>query len=252
MGHVPYQPRPIGRESIITKAAEEIRRFIEARDLVPGDLLPTEAQLSTTFGISRNSVREALRILDGLGFVEKRPGRRAVVRLRMGLLARQPPARTDILEGVPVAYEARMVIEQRCAELVAQRAASSALAELDSQLSRFEEALKREDFVAAAEAHGDFHTALVRLAGNPVLAAMFEAVRFGIAEAAQPGRETLKGPRTLPVHRAIYRAIAERDAARAGAAVRRHFQTYRALIKFMAAPKPGAGPTDRRRDSPGP
>ena len=51
-----YQPARIQTESVITKAAEELRRFIEARDLGPGEALPPETQLSTMLGISRNSV----------------------------------------------------------------------------------------------------------------------------------------------------------------------------------------------------
>jgi GntR family transcriptional repressor for pyruvate dehydrogenase complex len=234
MGQPDYQPRPIGRESVITKAADELCRYIDGHRLNAGDPLPTEGHLSTMFGISRNSIREALRILDGLGFVDKRPGRRAIVRSRAGLLAKRPPERADILQSVPVAYQARMAIEERCAALAAERATPVILAELDSQLSRFEEALKREDFTTAARAHGEFHETLVHAAGNPVLASMFEAVRFGMTEVAEPARETLKDGRTPALHRAMYRAIAEHDAVRAAAAVRRHAQAYRPLIEFMA------------------
>src|SRR2546421_10284523 len=74
-----YVPVPINRESVISKAADEIRRLIGARNLKPGDVLPVELKLSKSLGISRGSVREALRVLDGLGLVEKEPGRRVIV-----------------------------------------------------------------------------------------------------------------------------------------------------------------------------
>jgi DNA-binding FadR family transcriptional regulator len=227
-----YQISPVRAESVISKAAHELRRFVEARNLVAGDTLPPETQLSSMLGISRNSVREALRILDGLGFIEKRPGRRAVVRSRTGILANKPPDRADLVEGVPIAYGARMLIDQRCAELAAQRATAADLAELDGWLSRFEEALKRSDSVAAARAHMEFHATVVRAAGNPVLATMFEAVRFVIAEFAEVVPEVFNDRRLISHHRAIYRAIRERDTARAGAAVRRHFQANRPQIEF--------------------
>ena len=227
-----YQPRPVRVESVITKAAHELRRFIEARHLTPGECLPPETQLSTMLGISRNSVREALRILDGLGFIEKRPGRQAVVRSRSGLLATKLPNRTAVLEGVPVAYQARMLIEQRCAELAAQRARSADLIDLDSRLSRFEEAVKRADYAAAAKAHLEFHETLVRAAGNPILAALFEAVRFAVAEFSDAVPEALRDRRLLSLHRAVQRAIRDRDSARAAAAVRRHFQVIRPRVEF--------------------
>jgi GntR family transcriptional regulator, transcriptional repressor for pyruvate dehydrogenase complex len=74
-----YEAAPIRRESVITQAAQEICRFIEAERLSPGEALPPETALSQMLGISRNSLREALRVLHGLGHVEKAAGRRVVV-----------------------------------------------------------------------------------------------------------------------------------------------------------------------------
>ena len=74
-----YGPSPIKRDSVISQAAQEICRIIEAERLTPGDTLPPETRLSQMLGISRNSVREALRVLHGLGYVEKAAGRRVVV-----------------------------------------------------------------------------------------------------------------------------------------------------------------------------
>ena len=240
-----YQPIRIQTESVITKAAEELRRFIDARDLGPGDALPPETQLSTMLGISRNSVREALRVLDGLGFIEKRPGRGAVVRSRVRALAGRPPGRDAVVEGIPVAYEARRLIEQRCAELAADRATEAHRAELQGQLARFEEALKRLDFTAAASAHVEFHETLVRIAGNPILASMFESVRFTIAEFTESVPEAFKDPRLPALHRAIYQAIEQGDRIAAAKAVRRHFQANRPRlevnIRTRGAPRP-AGP----------
>ena len=74
-----YGPSPIKRDSVISQAAQEICRIIEAERLAPGETLPPETRLSQMLGISRNSVREALRVLHGLGYVEKAAGRRVVV-----------------------------------------------------------------------------------------------------------------------------------------------------------------------------
>jgi len=74
-----YSPAPIRRESVISQAAQEICRVFEAERLSAGEALPPETRLSELLGISRNSVREALRVLHGLGYVEKAAGRRVVV-----------------------------------------------------------------------------------------------------------------------------------------------------------------------------
>ena len=52
-----YNPSPIKRESVISRAAQEICRFIEAEQLGPGDALPPETRLAQMLGISRNSLR---------------------------------------------------------------------------------------------------------------------------------------------------------------------------------------------------
>jgi len=62
-----YDPVPIRRDSVITQSAQEICRLIEAERLSPGDALPPETRLAEMLGVSRNSVREALRVLHGLG-----------------------------------------------------------------------------------------------------------------------------------------------------------------------------------------
>jgi GntR family transcriptional repressor for pyruvate dehydrogenase complex len=237
---VDYQLRRIRAESVISKAADELRRFIEERKLARGDALPAEMQLSAMLGISRSSVREALRVLDGLGFIEKRAGRRAVVRSPSGPLGSTPPNRANLMEGIPVAHAARMLIEQRCAELAARRMPTVLLAELNAHLSRFEESLKREDYVAAAQAHGEFHEALVRAAGNPILASMFESVRFSIARFAEDAPETFKDRRLPSLHRAILRAIQDGDPDRASAAVRRHFRASQPVVEFVTNPEASA------------
>lgn len=62
------------RPKIRDQAAEQIKQFIIANQLVPGDRLPTESQWAETFGISRLSVREATKSLEFLGIVESRTG----------------------------------------------------------------------------------------------------------------------------------------------------------------------------------
>src|SRR3981189_132164 len=111
-----YGPSPIKRHSIISQAAQEICRIIEAERLGPGDALPPETRLSQMLGISRNSLREALRVLHGLGHVEKAAGRRVVVTAG----AQGGKSMFDesvLLEGGPAANEERAHTAHKCAEL---------------------------------------------------------------------------------------------------------------------------------------
>src|ERR1700733_1146694 len=101
-----YSPAPVQRGSVITQAAEEICRFIDGTSLKSGDFLPPETHLSEMLGISRNSVREALRMLHGLGVIEKAAGRGAIISATStaGFALIDEAA---LIEAAPVANEVR-------------------------------------------------------------------------------------------------------------------------------------------------
>src|ERR1700704_4537205 len=143
-----YYPAPVQRDSVITRAAQELCRLIEAEDLGPGSPLPTETRLAQMLGISRNSVREALRVLHGLGYVEKAAGRRVVVTAA----AQGGKSMFDesvLLEAAPTANEVRSHIAQRCAELSAERLTSAEIGELERALVALEQAIRRSDMAGA-------------------------------------------------------------------------------------------------------
>jgi len=137
-----YSPSPIKRDSVISQAAQEICRLIEAERLTPGDALPPETRLSQLLGISRNSVREALRVLHGLGYVEKAAGRRVVV-TAASQGGKSMFDESVLIEAAPVANEVRSHIAQRCAELAAERLTASDVAELERALAALESAIAR-------------------------------------------------------------------------------------------------------------
>ena len=130
-----YDPAPIRRDSVITQAAQEICRLIEAERLGAGGALPTETRLAQLLGVSRNSVREALRVLHGLGYVEKAAGRRVTV------TAAAPGGKgvfdeSVILEAAPIANDVRSHIAQKCAELAATRLSAAELADMEARWRR--------------------------------------------------------------------------------------------------------------------
>ena len=228
-----YRPVPLERESLITKAAEEIRRLIREENLKAEDALPPETQLAQMLGVSRNSVREALRILDGLGFIEKRPGRRAVVKSPVG----RPQQTFDVAslsEAIPVAYRVRTAIEEKCAELLARAPSDEALADLESQLALLRDALKGGDLTAAGQAHAAFHVALVMAARNPVLSSMFEPVRLVVEEMSRRGQEMFKRDQQIGLHAKILDAIRTGNSRAAVNAVRRHFHAVAPLVEFVS------------------
>ena len=228
-----YDPAPIRRDSVITQAAQEICRLIEAERLAPGDALPPETRMAEMLGVSRNSVREALRVLHGLGYVEKAAGRRVIV------TAAAPGGKgvfdeSVIIEAAPVANDVRSHIAQKCAELAAARLSTAELNDMEAALATLENAIARKDLNAAKAAHDAFHGLFLAGARNPLLVAMFNQAQGARLSNVSPRHNSFYDPRHLDQHRALLRALRRRDGRSAGAVVRRHFQSLGLMLEVAA------------------
>lgn len=228
-----YEPSPIRRDSVITQAAQEICRLVEAERLRPGDALPTETRLAQLLGVSRNSVREALRVLHGLGYVEKAAGRRVTVTAAAqggkGVLDE-----SVIVEAAPIANDVRSHIAQKCAELAAERISAAELAELERALATLEAAIAGKDLAAAKSAHDAFHGLFLTGARNPLLVAMFNQAQGARLSNVSPQHNSFYDPRHLEQHRALLRALRRRDGGAARAVVRKHFRSLGLMIEVAA------------------
>jgi DNA-binding FadR family transcriptional regulator len=228
-----YDPSPIRRDSVITQAAQEICRLIEAERLGAGDALPTETRLAELLGVSRNSVREALRVLHGLGYVEKAAGRRVIV------TAAAPGGKgvfdeSVMIEAAPVANDVRSHIAQICAELAAARLSAAELASMEAALVALEAAIARKDLNAAKSAHDAFHGQFLAGARNPLLVGMFNQAQGARLSNVSPRHNSFYDPRHLQQHRALLRALRKRDARMARAVVRKHFQSLGLMLEVAA------------------
>ena len=166
--------------------ADELRALIVSGQLADGDSLGHEPDLVERFGVSRPSLREALRILEAEGLV-------TVVRgVRGGVVVHQPdgrmPARTAALllqaRNVSLAdvFEARTLIEPIAArELATKRNRKAAIRELGGLIQAQAEAI--EDPVRVGETNALFHQRLVELAGNQTLGILVEMLHEIVARA---------------------------------------------------------------------
>jgi DNA-binding FadR family transcriptional regulator len=157
--------------------ADELRAAIVSGKLVEGDSLGREPELVERFGVSRPSLREALRILEAEGLI-------TVVRgVYGGVVVHEPDqrmtARTASLvlhaRNVSLAdvFEARALLEPMAAKAIAsRRSRRAAVAELRGLIDKEEESI--EDPEAFGVANAAFHARLVALAGNQTLAIVAE------------------------------------------------------------------------------
>ena len=166
--------------------ADELRTLIVSGELVEGDSLGHEPDLVERFGVSRPSLREALRILEAEGLV-------TVVRgVRGGVVVHAPDqrmtARTAALvlqaRNVPLAdvFEARTLLEPMAARAIASmRGRRAAIKELQNLIGQEEAAI--EDPERFGVANAAFHERLVSLAGNQTLSIVAEMLNEVVARA---------------------------------------------------------------------
>ena len=176
----------------------------------PPDSRIVETQIARELGTSQAPVREALRGLEGLGFVEITPFRGARVRR---------PSRRDILE----AYAVRSSLESLAARLAVPHLTPAAVAELAGHVEAMSAAAAAGDGAAVAEEDARFHGRIVELADNATLTRVWRSL-----EPLSRTYLTLVVPGADPVwsaglHAPILAAIRARDADGVVAALQHHF-----------------------------
>lgn len=202
--------------------ARRLRRMIVEGELKEGDSLPYEAALVEHFGVSRPTLREAVRVLESEGLVELRRGSRTGARVTFpGAEAVAKPAGLQLqLGGATLAdvYVARGAIEPLSARLLADSGDAEAYDALGAALEETRSRLGEVDLFAAASAR--FHLRLVELCGNQTLALMAGMIHEIILRQTQTA----------------VRASARNQAAPdAEASYERALRAYAKLVKLVRA-----------------
>ena len=193
----------IRRNAVVHDAIDTIKRMIVRGDLQAGQRLPAERDLAAQLGLSRPSLREAIRALIALNILESRHGEGTFVSsLEPDLLTEPIDFVLQVNDGgLSALFEARRVLEAGVAGLAAQRATDLELAELDDFVKRGRG--KLADAEAFIEHDVEFHERIRRMARSPVLASMLGSVSL----------LSLESRRQTAQHAAV-RAKAHADHAR--------------------------------------
>lgn len=217
-----------------TLIAKELASLIKQGVWFPGDGLPSERALAERFGVSRASVREALRLLEARGLIESRQGGRAVVKETAAAVGQLLAERIQDVDLVYL-FEFRLIIEPEAAALAAERASDENVTLLREILAQQERGLQ--------DAHGflildmKLHNAIAKAAGNPVLLEIICALTAALRETRLRAIARTYNPvASLAGHRKIVEAIEAREPDRAREAMLLH-------LKEVEASALGAGPS---------
>lgn len=203
----------IGRISEVI--VEQVRLLIRQGQLAAGDRLPSERELCERFGVSRVTVREALRVLEANGLVEIRVGARG------GAFVTAPSSRlvgegiSDLitlasLTAVEVT-ESRMVFELGIVPLVCERATKADIDALYEICDRSAAALEGDEY--PLELSAEWHTRYAQAAHNRAVAMLVESLHGPLLMSLERARQAapLHGRRGVKEHRALVDAIAKKS-----------------------------------------
>jgi GntR family transcriptional repressor for pyruvate dehydrogenase complex len=227
---------PVRPASACDLVVEQLRRAIHLGRFVAGDKLPPERELAKQLGVSRTTVRDAVKILEGEGLVQSKRGAaggHSVLEPTDGALRKSLAGRLKAIEAI---YDYRLAIECSAARLASARLSKNDVAALGRQVARMGE-------LAAPQPEADEAQALARVSQFMALDSEFH---LGVARAARNGYmlaaiEEARAAMFLPIgavfrrlednanayHEAIFAALKANDADAAETAMAAHLRASR-------------------------
>jgi len=199
--------------AVTDEAIEKIKAMIVSGELGPGDRLPPEKELAERLGLSRNSMREAVKALEVIRVLDVRRGDGTyVTSLEPHLLLEAISFVIDMHDDDSLLelFAVRRMLESQATGLAATHGDDEAIAALQAEIAGIDAGVSIDDLVA----HDiRFHQDIVRMTGNGYLASLIDSLSSQTIRARVWRGLTEQGAveRTLSEHRAIADAIAQHD-----------------------------------------
>jgi GntR family transcriptional repressor for pyruvate dehydrogenase complex len=222
---------PVKRTKIYSEVASQLQRLIADGRVKPGDRLPPERELAEIFGVSRTSVRDAIRVLEMQGLVEPRQGEGTLVRQYPvdGVITTLADALAASKDFTADLFDMRRILEPPLARIAALRATSEDIVALEEILNA-QAARVRADEVAIAEDTA-FHYRLAQVSKNQVIPKVMDVIMDLLAESrARSLQGAKRAEKSLEGHRQILEAIKRRDGEEAAERMRAHIEEIEVVL----------------------
>jgi GntR family transcriptional regulator, transcriptional repressor for pyruvate dehydrogenase complex len=220
----------IRRNKVYEEVAKQIERLI-LKKLQPGDKLPSERELAEMLGVSRSSIRDAIRSLELIGMVEPRQGAGTVVREISASAVVTPIASvlTQKRQFVSELLDFRKMLEPPLAARAATHASTDEIGEMEEILARQEAKLHRGE--VAIEEDSEFHYSVAMASENSVVLKVLDVLMDLLRDTRERSLQVEGRPqKSLAGHRRIFAAIKRRDAEAAEIAMRHHIQDVEDIV----------------------
>lgn len=197
------------KDDLTNQLLARFKDLISQGVLAPGVKLPPERELAQRFGVSRSSLRHALKVLDIMGVLTQRVGDGTYLTRSAASILSEPLEFLVLLDGISLSelLETRLIVEPELAARAAERATADDLAALRHSL----DSMKSEsDDAKLIELDLQFHQTIFRASGNRLCDRIFTLIHRAMATSISLTSQAVDWNHTLSFHRPIYQAIDHR------------------------------------------
>ena len=210
--------------------ADRLRTLIRGGQLSVGERLPPERELCESLGVSRVTLREALRMLEANGLIRTEVGRSGGAIVTAPTAGRIGEGISDMISMSALSAadvtEARLVIELGIVPLVCERATEQDIADLLALCDSASEARRRGDYDVASSY--DFHLRVAEATHNPAISLLLQSFREPMLDSLSEAHHS--GTSGVDEHREFVLAVGRRDVSEATSILRRHLDRTAARV----------------------
>lgn len=221
--------RQLDRRSLAHEAAEQLRRLVQDGTLKPGDKLPSERELSARLGVSRPTLREAVRAMVIIGMLETRHGAGTFVTHGAPEHENRVSITIELDDPLESLFELRLLVEPVAAERAAAHITAAELEQLRELLGRMAGAVDSPDDFVRIDA--EFHRCIHRAAQSELIVAVSSALEeLAMRGRRMSGRQPDVTRRTVGEHESILDALQRGDPFEARAVMTAHLMHIRGSL----------------------
>ena len=220
------QITPIQKVNVVEEIFDQLQSMLIEGTWKPGDKIPSENELSETFGVSRMTIRQALQKMKALGLIETRSG--------SGSFVRKISPDDSLQDLVPLMYigdttqqqvfQFREIIDAESIRIAAPIATPEALEHLEELIVKMKQAAAGGDGESFSKYDLQFHMAIVEITGNPLIIKTNQILQAVLAESMNSVIEKMRFAPGLEYHEKILNAMKEKDAHKAEHLMREHIR----------------------------
>ena len=220
------QITPIQKVNVVEEIFEQLESMLIEGTWKPGDKIPSENELSETFGVSRMTVRQALQKMKALGLIETRSG--------SGSYVRQVNPDDSLQDLVPLmvlgdtsqqqVFQFREIIDAESIRIATPIATTEDLSRLEELLGKMKQSADNGDGEKFSEYDLKFHMGIVEMTGNPLIIRTNQILQAVLAESMNSVIEKMRFAPGLDYHEKILNAMKDKDAHLAEKLMREHIR----------------------------